>query len=119
MAIQIASGEQLARFIRKQAMKSPSELVTWTVALISVSRGPAERERVIAGLQVGLVERNPESQTATSFSLKNANILSPGDESLDFDGEVFDAAWLSSIASKVELARDLPVSDSSEGVFRG
>jgi hypothetical protein len=102
-----ASGEQLARFIRKQAVKSPSELATWTVALISVSRGPAERERVIAGLQVGLVERNPESQTATSFSLKNANILSPGDESLDFDGEVFSAAWFSSIASKVELARDL------------
>jgi hypothetical protein len=53
-----------------------------------------------------MVERNPESQTATSFSLKNANILNPTDEASDFDDQTFDAEWYAAITDKQELEAD-------------
>ncbi len=101
-----ASGEQLAAFIRKQAGKAPAELTVWTVALVSHAQAPAARHRKCAGFDVGLIERNPESQTATSFALKKANILNPVDEARDFTGS-FDQVWFDAVAGKRELVGDI------------
>jgi hypothetical protein len=103
-----ASGEQLAKFIRKQATKSPSELTTWTVALISNAQAPRERQKTIAGFKIGMIERSPESQTDGSFALRKANILNPADEGRDFQDRTFDGDWFGAIASKPELADELP-----------
>lgn len=102
-----ASSEQLAAFIRKQSGKSPAELTSWTVALVSNAQASAQRQRVIAGFGIGLIERSPESQKETSFSLKKANILNPADEGLDFAARVFDHVWFDAIAGKRELAYDI------------
>jgi len=102
-----ASGEQLASFIRKQAGKTPPELTAWTVGLISHAQAAPNRQRLIGGYQVGLIERNPESQTAASLGLKKANILNPADEAQDFEHQVFDRFWFEAIAGKYELADDL------------
>jgi hypothetical protein len=99
-----ASGRQLAAFIRQQAMKQEPELTSWTVALISVAQG---RHTQIAGNDVGLVERSAEHQTADSFGLRKANILSPADEGWDFEGQTFTQEWFDSIVDKPELAADL------------
>jgi hypothetical protein len=101
-----ASGEQLANFIRKQAAKTPPELTSWTVGLISNAQAGSERMRSLVGLQIGLIERNPESQTSTSIALKKANILNPADEAQDFSEQLFDGDWYQAIASKRELAED-------------
>lgn len=101
-----ASGEQLAAFIRKQAAKSPSELTSWTVALVSNAQAAAARIRQVGDFEVGLIERNPEDQNGTSFALKKANILNPADEGRDFAGRVFDQTWFDAVAGKRELAED-------------
>jgi hypothetical protein len=101
-----ASGEQLAAFIRKQAAKNPAELVEWSVALVSVAQARSDRQRTVGGYGVGMVERTPESQTATNFSLKNANILNPADEASDFEDQIFDAEWHAAVAGKQELEAD-------------
>jgi hypothetical protein len=101
-----ASGEQLAAFIRKQATKSPAELTAWTVALVSNAQGNAGDNSALAGLPIGLIERTPESQNRSSFSLTKANILNPIDESRDFTGEKFDDAWCSAVINKNDLEHD-------------
>jgi hypothetical protein len=102
-----ASGEQLAKYIRKQANKSPSELTTWTVALISNAQTTTDRHRDIGEFSVGMIERSPESQADKSFALRKANILNPVDEGRDFDEEVFDQAWYDAIGGKPELSDDM------------
>lgn len=102
-----ASGEQLAAFIRKQVGKSPAELTTWTVALVSKGQVSGDRQRMVAGFDVGLIERSPESQTDTSFALKKANILNPADEGRDFVGRIFDQAWFNAVVVKRDLADDV------------
>ncbi|MGE0638849.1 MAG: Z1 domain-containing protein [Thermoanaerobaculia bacterium] len=102
-----ATGEELALFIQKQASKAPAELTNWTVALVSNSQAPSKRQQEVAGLDIGLIERTPESQTAASFSLTKANILNPADEGLDFSERTFDCAWLDAISGKGELRDDL------------
>jgi hypothetical protein len=74
------------------------------VALISVAQG---RHMPIAGHDIGLVERSAEHQTGDSFGLRRANILSPADEGLDFEGQEFTREWFDAIADKPELAADL------------
>jgi len=101
-----ASGGQLAGYIRKQAEKSPAELTHWTVALLSNSQAPGDRRQPVAGFEIGLIERTPESQTSTSFELKKSNILSPKDEGLDFVGVLFDRAWFDAVAGKGDLSAD-------------
>lgn len=101
-----ASGEQLAAFIRKQGAKQPAELTRWTVALISNTRSPVERHRTLAGCQIGLIERTPESQTKGTLALKKANILSPTDEGIDFEEQTFTADWYNAVAGKLELEGD-------------
>jgi hypothetical protein len=67
----------------------------------------------VAGLEIGLVVRNPETQDETSVVLKKANILSPADEAWDFkigaDGKTstFDRSWFDSICGKLELPEDV------------
>ena len=102
-----ASGPQLAAFIRKQVGKKPAELIEWTVALVSNSQ--ATQRRTIAGIEdIGLIERNPESQTNAAWTLIKSNILNPADEARDFvNGEKFDLDWFSAVADKPELSRDL------------
>lgn len=102
-----ASGEQLAAFIRKQAGKSPAELISWTVVLVSIAKPPVTRQSKLAGFDIGMIDRSPESQKETSFTLKKANILNPTDEALDFEGHVFDQKWFDSVADKRELSDDL------------
>lgn len=110
-----ASGEQLARYIRKQAAKAPSELTRWTVALISNAQAAREKLRTIGGHTIGLIERNPESQTATSYALKKSNILNPVDEGRDFEGRIFDQTWYNAIATKHMLVDDLPWLETQVG----
>ena len=100
-----ASGRQLASFIRKQLAKSGPELTLWTVVLVSVK--DAKATRTIAGCDIGLVWRTPERQSADSYGLRKANILSPEHESADFDGNPFDQAWFEEVATKPILAADL------------
>jgi hypothetical protein len=99
-----AGGGELAAFIQKQSEKAQPELTHWTVALISNSQ--AHERRVIGGHDIGLNVRTPESQTASTFSLIKANILSPTDEATDFRAKSFSQEWMDDIQSKVELAND-------------
>lgn len=99
-----ASGERLAAFIRKQAAKQSPELVSWTVVLVSSSQSSDRRK--IAGRNVRLVTRTPETQTSETLGLRKANILNPGDEASDFDA-TFDQAWFEAVSHKRELADDV------------
>lgn len=91
-----ASGDRLAAFIRKQAAKQSPELVSWTVVLVSNSQS-SDRRR-IAGRNVGLITRTPETQTSETLGLRKANILNPGDEASDFDA-TFDQRILGNSSS--------------------
>jgi hypothetical protein len=102
-----ASGEQLSAFISKQTQKPRPELTEWTVALISNARTSADRFRTLAGYDIGLIERNPEDQTESSYALIRANILNPADEAIDFEDGTFDQAWFDAIAPKPALRDDI------------
>lgn len=79
-----ASGKQLADFIRAQAEKQEPELTNWTVVLVSKKKG---RSAKLGRWKVGLVERtspDPDRLVGSDeFSTRNANIISPADQSLD------------------------------------
>jgi hypothetical protein len=100
-----AGGEQLAAFIRKQATKHPAELTSWTIVLVSNSHKKSIPWSV-AGKEVGLLERNPESQTESTYRLNKSNILSPSDEARDFKDLTFDRTWYDEIRLKLDLADD-------------
>ena len=116
-----ASGQQLGAFIRQQAAKNDPELVSWTVALVSVQDGAKSGN--IGGQDVGFAKRTPERKALGGFSLKKANILNPADEAIDLRDVVFDESWMNAIAGKPELAGDVlwlweQVGDDAEGVAR-
>jgi hypothetical protein len=100
-----AGGDQLAAFIRKQVNKLPTELTSWTIVLASNSQIKA-RPVTIAGHTVGLLVRNPESQTDSTYRLNRSNILNPADESLDFEGLKFDRQWFDDVCWKADLVAD-------------
>src|SRR5690606_37086489 len=100
-----AGGEQLASFIRKQVTKIPPELTSWTVVLASNSQIKA-RSVTIAGHEIGLLVRNPESRTDYTYRLNKANIVSPVDEGRDFEGLKFDRQWFDAICWKADLVED-------------
>jgi hypothetical protein len=75
------AGADLAAFIRKQNQQG--DLMHWTVVLLSNSLTKDSERRNFAGQRIGLLCRNPASQTASDYALKKANILSPRDEALD------------------------------------
>jgi hypothetical protein len=104
-----ASGAQLATFIRKQSLKNEPELTTWTVALISNSTAATTARTSIAGHEIGLIERTPESRDGDSFSLKKANIQSPGDQSLDLSFISLTGHLLEQIAPKLTEPADAGV----------
>ena len=98
-----ASGQMIAKFIRQQAVKADPELNFWTVVLISVSTGQGA---TIAGYDIGMAERSAEHQTSDSFGVRKSNIISPTDEVLDFDKQVFTQEWFDRIAGKPDLRDD-------------
>ncbi len=80
-----ASGPQLAALIRAQAGKEPKELTRWTVALISSSQAAESERREVAGQTgIGLIQRTPESQKASAWTLIEDNILNPENEARGF-----------------------------------
>ncbi len=99
-----ASGSQLSSFIEKQ--EAQGELKEWTVVLVSNRQADEKARRDIAGHRIGLVRRTPESQTASSWALRKANILSPEDESLDLRGTKLTAELAAELAVKPALRMD-------------
>jgi hypothetical protein len=102
-----ASGRQRAAFIRQQATKAGPELTSWTVALVSNSQAEPDKQRTLAGHDIGLVKRTPESQKPDSFALRKANILSPLDESLDLASLFAADVALAESRTKPGLAAEL------------
>jgi hypothetical protein len=98
------AGADLAAFIRKQ--KQQGELVKWTVALLSNSQTKETERRDFAGHRIGLLRRNPASQTTTDYALRKANILSPRDESLDLVDFKLTTALAATLARKPGLAAE-------------
>jgi len=105
-----ASGTELAQFIIKQAVKIPPELTSWTVALVGAGSTKGE----VGNNSIGLIERNPDTKDDDTWAARNANILNPSDEALDFDGAPFTSDWLDSIRDKPDLADDLDWLASAE-----
>jgi hypothetical protein len=112
-----AGGEQLAAYIRKQDGKVPAELTEWTVALLSNSQAKALPHK-LAGIEVGLLERNPESQTGTTYRLNKSNILSPADEGRDFAGLEFNRSWFDAVCWKSDLEDDYEWLEEQIGQMR-
>lgn len=99
-----ASGRQLAEFIRKQFAQN--ELLEWTVILIGVQNAQATWTLPQTNVTVGLTARTPENPEAEVFTLKKANIIDPGHQSLDLDGKTFDEHWIEELQSKKGLTAD-------------
>lgn len=108
-----ASGAQLASFIEKQ--KAQGELAEWTVVMLSNRQAEETERRNVAGHGIGLIRRTPESQTAMSWALLNANILSPENESLDLKGIILTAELAAELAQKPALRLDVEFLNSHIG----
>ncbi len=88
------------------------ELTNWTVGLNSV-HDVKEADRYIIGdlMKLGWWSESQSSLVFEhSYSLRKSNILSPGDEGLDFKYELFSQDWLNAISEKDELEDDLECS---------
>jgi hypothetical protein len=99
-----ANGEDLAHFVRAQ--QAQGELTNWTVVLISNTKVPPADCRTFAGRPVGLLVRNPASQTANDYALRNANIYSPADESIDLASLYLDTDMAAQLLNKPALDPD-------------
>jgi hypothetical protein len=117
-----AAGRQIADFIRKQMAKSPSELCTWTVALLS-STGPDAKSSTIGGYHVGRIIRTPQRRSDSgpfvspgidSVALKNANIISPSHQALDLKELPFTGTTIDDAGAPDLVRRDLAKIDVSE-----
>lgn len=90
---------RIAQFIRRQ--QGRGELVDWTVALLSVKGGDADR---IAGLEVQMVARKNAAEEEQSeyrkYVLQNSNVLSPSDQGIDLEGKILGAAWVQQLLAK-------------------
>ena len=100
-----ASGRQLAEFIRKQC--GQNELLEWTVIVIGVQNAEATWTFPATNVTVGLTARTPENPEAEVFTLKKANIIDPGHQSLDLDGQILDARWIEGLQAKSGLSADV------------
>jgi Z1 domain len=80
----------LAEFIR--SLVSETELVRWTVALISASRGEGEMHAFHDGVAVRMLKRSAHGQHLDRYSI--GRLMSPRDEAIDLD----EAAWLAALA---------------------
>jgi hypothetical protein len=103
-----ASGRFVAEYIRKQNGRGTGELSDWTVVLVSKTQDqePGGNELRIAGYPIVRLKRKV-TDSVTSWDVTKANLLSPEDESRDFEEQVFDSDWFRQIADKPELADDL------------
>ena len=98
------AGADLAAFIRKQNQQG--DLAHWTVVLLSNSLAKDSERRNFAGHRIGLLCRNPASQTASDYALKKANILSPRDEALDLSEFTLTFDLASALVSKPGLSNE-------------
>jgi Z1 domain len=70
-----------------QAQLKQNELTSWTIALISKNK--AENKYTIAGLEVGLTQReNVADPSLPEYRLSKSRLLNPPDEMLDFSPSV-------------------------------
>lgn len=77
----LANTRSLVDYI--QAQMKQDELVSWTVALISKNK--PQNKYIIAGLEVGLIERsNAADSSSTEYRMAKSRLLDPRDEMLDF-----------------------------------
>jgi hypothetical protein len=109
-----AGGRQLAAFIRQQTGKDDPELTKWSVAMVSNSQAPRDRDRTVAGFSVGLIERTPESQKSDSFALRKANIINPPDQAIDLRAMRLTDAILNEVKAKPGVAEQLEEIDLSQ-----
>ena len=89
---------RISQFIRRQLPQG--ELVTWTVALISVNGGTPAR---IAELDVELVSRVSGKGGGVSgdrWELPNSNVLNPKDQAIDLEGQVLSDSWVRELLDK-------------------
>ena len=81
----------------------------WTVALLSVKGGVADR---IAGLDIQLVSRKnvaeKEKGEFRKYVLQNSNVLNPADQGIDLEGEVLDDAWVNHLLTKKVFSQGDP-----------
>jgi hypothetical protein len=81
----LANTRSLIDYIQAQLKKN--ELVSWTVALISKNK--AENMYNIAGIEVGLTQReNVADPSLPEYRLSKSRLLNPPDEMLDFPSSV-------------------------------
>jgi len=81
----LANTRNLIDYIQAQLKKN--ELVSWTVALISKNK--AENMYNIAGIEVGLTQReNVADPSLPEYRLSKSRLLNPPDEMLDFPSSV-------------------------------
>lgn len=96
-----AQAKILASYIRSRLAASPSELTTWTVAILSNPGPPAK----IADLKVGCTERTKfpgDAPLDQSYAIRR--LVSPADEMLDLD----QAARERALAETIEQATTRP-----------
>lgn len=81
----LANTRSLVDYI--QAQLKHNELISWTIALISKNK--AENKYLIAGLEVGLTQReNVADPSLPEYRLSKSRLLNPPDEMLDFSPSV-------------------------------
>jgi len=81
----LANTKSLVDYI--QAQLKQNELTSWTIALISKNK--AENKYTIAGLEVGLTQReNVADPSLPEYRLSKSRLLNPPDEMLDFSPSV-------------------------------
>jgi hypothetical protein len=108
-----ASGRQLADFIRKQCTQG--ELIEWSVVLVGLKKATAAWELPRTGVTVGLTGRTPEDSTSKTFTLKKANIIDPGHQSLDLLDTDLTPEWIGGLRSKSGLREDTAWLDAQVG----
>ena len=94
----------ISSFIRK--LNQQGELVSWTVVLLSNSQIKDPDLREFATHRIGLLRRNPASQTTNDYSLRKANILSPRDESIDLSYLILTQGLADEISKKTGLTSE-------------
>jgi hypothetical protein len=104
-----AGGGEVATFIRRQSQKAPPELTQWTVCLVSNSQ--PKRTATVGGFEgVGLTKRSPPEAPAPAsdmFPLRNSNLISPADQSIDLRFLPFSKDALERAASRAAVADDV------------
>jgi hypothetical protein len=95
--------KRVTDFIRRQNQQG--ELTHWTVALVNNSKAAATKCRQIAGLPVGLTERERDgAATSDVYSTTKANIQSPRHQAFDLERMKPDAMLVDKLLTKQNQA---------------